>query len=132
MLTIIPSDRPIISCMVSLNVCRNGRGYRLRRMGYMVSQHQQSAYTRLLENIHESSPPLPSCCPEGFGLRTACAFHHLTSEGFSKQYPEISKALGAKNRPKQVQSSLSAFHTMLGNCGIQTHYRLDEYSVAKW
>ena len=52
-----------------------------------------------------------------------------TSEGFSKQYPDILKALG-ENRSKQVQSSLSAFHTMLGIGGIQTHYRQDEYSVA--
>ena len=52
-----------------------------------------------------------------------------TSDGFSKQYPDILKALG-ENRTKQVQSSLSAFHTMLGIGGIQTHYRQDEYSVA--
>ena len=52
-----------------------------------------------------------------------------TSEGFSKQYPDILKALG-ENRSKQVQSSLSAFHTLLGIGGIQTHYRQDEYSVA--
>ena len=52
-----------------------------------------------------------------------------TSEGFSRQYPDILKALG-ENRTKQVQSSLSAFHTMLGIGGIQTRYRLDEYSVA--
>lgn len=52
-----------------------------------------------------------------------------TSDGFSKQYPDILKALG-ENRSKQVQSSLSAFHTMLGIGGIQTHYRQDEYSVA--
>ena len=52
-----------------------------------------------------------------------------TSEGFSNQYPDILKALG-ENRTKQVQSSLSAFHTMLGIGGIQTRYRLDEYSVA--
>ena len=52
-----------------------------------------------------------------------------TSEGFSKQYPDILKALG-ENWSKQVQSSLSAFHTMLGIGGIQTHYRQDEYSVA--
>ena len=52
-----------------------------------------------------------------------------TSEGFSKQYPDILNALG-ENRSKQVQSSLSAFHTMLGIGGIQTHYRQDEYSVA--
>ena len=52
-----------------------------------------------------------------------------TSDGFSKQYPDILKALG-ENRSKQVQSSLSAFHTMLGIGGIQTRYHLDEYSVA--
>lgn len=52
-----------------------------------------------------------------------------TSEGFCKQYPDILKALG-ENRTKQVQSSLSAFHTMLGIGGIQTRYRQDEYSVA--
>ena len=52
-----------------------------------------------------------------------------TSEGFSKQYPDILKAL-EENRTKQVQSSLSAFHTMLGIGGIQTRYRKDEYSVA--
>ena len=52
-----------------------------------------------------------------------------TSEGFSNQYPDILKALG-ENRSKQVQSSLSAFHTMLGIGGIQTRYRKDEYSVA--
>lgn len=52
-----------------------------------------------------------------------------TSAGFSKQYPDILKALG-ENRSKQVQSSLSAFHTMLGIGGIQTRYRQDEYSVA--
>ena len=52
-----------------------------------------------------------------------------TSDGFSKQYPDILKALG-ENRSKQVQSSLSAFYTMLGIGGIQTRYRLDEYSVA--
>lgn len=52
-----------------------------------------------------------------------------TSAGFCKQYPDILKALG-ENRSKQVQSSLSAFHTMLGIGGILTRYRLDEYSVA--
>ncbi len=42
---------------------------------------------------------------------------------------DILKALG-ENRTQQVQSSLSAFHTMLGIGGIQTRYRQDEYSVA--
>lgn len=52
-----------------------------------------------------------------------------TSEGFGKQYSNTWKALG-ENRTKQVQTSLSAFHTMLGIGGIRTPYRLDEYSVA--
>ena len=52
-----------------------------------------------------------------------------TSDGFTKQYPNIWKAL-EENRTKQVQSSLSAFHTMLGIGGILTRYRQDEYSVA--
>ena len=52
-----------------------------------------------------------------------------TSESFGKQYPGAWKALG-ENRTKQVQTSLSAFHTMLGIGGIRTPYRLDEYSVA--
>ena len=52
-----------------------------------------------------------------------------TSEGFGKQYPDTWKAL-EENRTKQVQTSLSAFHTMLGIGDIRTPYRLDEYSVA--
>ena len=52
-----------------------------------------------------------------------------TSQGFDKKYPKVVKTL-ADNRTKQVQTSLSAFHTLLGIGGIQTHYRQDEYSVA--
>ena len=51
------------------------------------------------------------------------------SEGFGNEYPNTWKAL-EENRTKQVQTSLSAFHTMLGIGGIRTPYRLDEYSVA--
>ena len=52
-----------------------------------------------------------------------------TSQGFDKKYPKVVKAL-ADNRTKQVQTSLSAFHTLLGIGGIQTRYRQDEHSVA--
>ena len=52
-----------------------------------------------------------------------------TSEGFGREYPNTWKAL-RENKTKQVQTSLSAFHTMLGIGGIRTPYRLDEYSVA--
>ena len=52
-----------------------------------------------------------------------------TSEGFGNEYPNTWKAL-EENRTKQVQTSLSVFHTMLGIGGIRTPYRLDVYSVA--
>ena len=52
-----------------------------------------------------------------------------TSQGFDKKYPKVVKAL-ADNHTKQVQTSLSVFHTLLGIGGIQTRYRQDEHSVA--
>ena len=52
-----------------------------------------------------------------------------TSDGYGKQYPGILKTLSG-HRTQQVQTSLSAFHTMLGIGGILTRYRQDEYSVA--
>ena len=51
-----------------------------------------------------------------------------TSDGYGKQYPGILKTLSG-HRTQQVQTSLSAFHTMLGIGGILTRYRQDEYSV---
>ena len=52
-----------------------------------------------------------------------------TSTGYGKDYPLVEKAL-RENRTKQVQSSLSAFHTMLQLGGIATRYRQDSHSVA--
>ena len=52
-----------------------------------------------------------------------------TSDGYGKQHPRILKTLSG-HRTQQVQTSLSAFHTMLGIGGILTRYRQDEYSVA--
>ena len=52
-----------------------------------------------------------------------------TSSGYGKQYPGILKTLSG-HRTQQVQTSLSAFHTMLGIGGILTRYRQDKYSVA--
>lgn len=82
------------------------------------------------ENIFDDNRKLfLHAAPKASDYELHVPFIIWTSDGFSKQYPDILKALG-ENRPKQVQSSLSAFHTMLGIGGIQTHYRLDEYSVA--
>ena len=82
------------------------------------------------ENIFDDNRKLfLHAAPKASDYELHVPFIIWTSAGFSKQYPDILKALG-ENRSKQVQSSLSAFHTMLGIGGIQTRYRLDEYSVA--
>ena len=82
------------------------------------------------ENIFDDERSLfLHAAPKASDYELHVPFIIWTSDGFSKQYPDILKALG-ENRPKQVQSSLSAFHTMLGIGGIQTRYRQDEYSVA--
>lgn len=82
------------------------------------------------ENIFDDERSLfLHAAPKASDYELHVPFIIWTSDGFSKQYPDILKELG-ENRSKQVQSSLSAFHTMLGIGGIQTRYRLDEYSVA--
>ena len=82
------------------------------------------------ENIFDDERSLfLHAAPKASDYELHVPFIIWTSDGFSKQYPDILKAVG-ENGPKQVQSSLSAFHTMLGIGGIQTRYRLDEYSVA--
>ena len=82
------------------------------------------------ENIFDDERSLfLHAAPKASDYELHVPFIIWTSAGFSKQYPDILKALG-ENQSKQVQSSLSAFHTMLGIGGILTRYRLDEYSVA--
>ncbi len=82
------------------------------------------------ENIFDDNRKLfLHAAPKASDYELHVPFIIWTSDGFSKQYPDILKALG-ENRSKQVQSSLSAFHTMLGIGGILTRYRQDEYSVA--
>ena len=82
------------------------------------------------ENIFDDDRRLfLHAAPKASDFELHVPFIIWTSDGFSKQYPNILKALG-ENRSKQVQSSLSAFHTMLDIGGIQTRYRQDEYSVA--
>ena len=52
-----------------------------------------------------------------------------TSKGYAVSYPQVETAL-SMNREKQIQSSLSAFHTMLDLGGVRTRYRQDCHSVA--
>lgn len=52
-----------------------------------------------------------------------------TSPAYAKMHPQVEAAL-RQNRTKQVQTSLSAFHTVLNLGGIKTRYRQDVHSVA--
>ena len=82
------------------------------------------------ENIFDDDRRLfLHAAPKASGYELHVPFIIWTSEDFGNEYPNTWKALG-ENRTKQVQTSLSAFHTMLGIGGIRTPYRLDEYSVA--
>ena len=82
------------------------------------------------ENIFDDDRRLfLHAAPKASDYELHVSFIIWTSEGFGNEYPNTWKAL-EENRTKQVQTSLSAFHTMLGIGGIRTPYRLDEYSVA--
>ena len=82
------------------------------------------------ENIFDDERSLfLHAAPKASDYELHVPFIIWTAAGISKHYPDILKALG-ENRSKQVHSSLSAFHSMLGIGVIQTRYRLDEYSVA--
>ena len=82
------------------------------------------------ENIFDDERSLfLHAAPKASDYELHVPFIIWTSEGFGNEYPNTWKAL-EENRTKQVQTSLSAFHTMLGIGGIRTPYRLDEYSVA--
>jgi len=52
-----------------------------------------------------------------------------TSQSYNHSLPTSEQALRA-NIHKEIQSSRSAFHTMLDLGGIATRYRIDKYSVA--
>ena len=52
-----------------------------------------------------------------------------TSQAYRQTYPWVEMAL-KRNRTMQVQTSLSAFHTMLSLGGVRTRYRQDCHSVA--
>ena len=82
------------------------------------------------ENIFDDDRRLfLHAAPKASGYELHVPFIIWTSEDFGNEYPNTWKAL-EENRTKQVQTSLSAFHTMLGIGGIRTPYRQDEYSVA--
>lgn len=82
------------------------------------------------ENIFDDNRKLfLHAAPKASDYEFHVPFIIWTSQGFDKKYPKVVKAL-ADNHTKQVQTSLSVFHTLLGIGGIQTRYRQDEHSVA--
>lgn len=82
------------------------------------------------ENIFDDNRKLfLHAAPKASDYELHVPFIIWTSQGFDKKYPKVVKAL-AYNHTKQVQTSLSVFHTLLGIGGIQTRYRQDEHSVA--
>lgn len=82
------------------------------------------------ENIFDDNRKLfLHAAPKASDYELHVPFIIWTSQGFDRKYPKVVKAL-ADNHTKQVQTSLSVFHTLLGIGGIQTRYRQDEHSVA--
>ena len=82
------------------------------------------------ENIFDDNRNLfLHAAPKASDYELHVPFIIWTSQGFDKKYPKVVKAL-ADNHTKQVQTSLSVFHTLLSIGGIQTRYRQDEHSVA--
>ena len=87
-------------------------------------------YVDHVENIFDDDRRLfLHAAPKASDYELHVPFIIWTSEGYGKQYPGILKTLSG-HRTQQVQTSLSAFHTMLGIGGILTRYRQDKYSVA--
>lgn len=98
-------------------------------------QHQKGMSAMLYtsdhgENIFDDNRKLfLHAAPRASHFELEVPFLVWTSKSYNKNQPQIKTAL-EKNRHKEVQSSRSAFHTMLNLGGIATRYRTDKYSVA--
>ena len=82
------------------------------------------------ENIFDDSRKLfLHASPRASHYELEVPFMVWTSMSYDKNQPQTKAAL-EKNLHKEIQSSRSAFHTMLNLGGIATRYRIDKYSVA--
>lgn len=82
------------------------------------------------ENIFDDNRQLfLHASPKASDYELHVPFIIWTSKGYAVSYPQIEAAL-RMNRNKQIQSSISAFHTMLNLGGVKTRYRQDVHSVA--
>ena len=82
------------------------------------------------ENIFDDSRQLfLHASPTASEYELHVPFLIWTSPSYAHQEPSVEQALVA-NKHRQIQSSRSAFHTMLNLGGIATRYRQDDYSAA--
>lgn len=82
------------------------------------------------ENIFDDSRKLflhASPVPSYYDLHVP--FIVWTSQSYITEFPNITKSL-TTNRTKDVENSVTTFHTMLHLAGIKTKYRRDSLSVA--
>ena len=82
------------------------------------------------ENIFDDSRELfLHASPKASQYELHVPFIVWTSSSYRQAYPSTVQALAA-NRKRQLQSSLSVFHTMLDVAGVETPLRQLRYSVA--
>ena len=100
---------------------------RLQKKGGMSAMLYTSDHG---ENIFDDSRKLfLHAAPRASHYELDVPFLIWTSRSYEHQEPRIDAAL-SQNKHKKIQSSRSAFHTMLQLGGIATRYRIDRYSVA--
>ena len=100
---------------------------RLQRQGGMSAMLYTSDHG---ENIFDDSRKLfLHASPRASHYELKVPFLVWTSPSYNHQEPRTEAAL-KRNLHQEIQSSRSAFHTMLGIGGVATRYRIDRYSVA--
>lgn len=100
---------------------------RLQKKGGMSAMLYTSDHG---ENIFDDSRKLfLHAAPRASHYELNVPFLIWTSRSYEHQEPRVDAAL-SQNKHKEIQSSRSAFHTMLQLGGIATRYRIDRYSVA--
>ena len=100
---------------------------RLQKKGGMSAMLYTSDHG---ENIFDDSRKLfLHAAPRASHYELDVPFLIWTSRSYEHQEPGVDAAL-SQNKHKEIQSSRSAFHTMLQLGGIATRYRIDRYSVA--
>ena len=100
---------------------------RLQKQGGMTAMLYTSDHG---ENIFDDSRQLfLHASPTASEYELHVPFLVWTSRSYAHQEPSVEQAL-ATNRHEAIQSSRSAFHTMLNLGGIATRYRMDQFSAA--